>query len=101
MATRKLSIDPVLLKQLEEIRPEFADLYANRVRRNDEHEQRLQRHEVWLTWAGLLSGLFVAIAFLFASFQLITDGHDVTGGVIATVDLVGLVALFITRRAQK
>lgn len=60
------------------------------VERESVDDARERRLGMWL-------GLVVAMAFLFVSGWLIHEGHDIAGGVLGTVDLVGLVAIFVAR----
>jgi hypothetical protein len=45
--------------------------------------------------------LVVALAFLYASYRLIQDGHSLAGTVLATVDLTALVAVFVLGRLSQ
>jgi hypothetical protein len=56
-----------------------------------------RRQGVYLRWAGLLSGLVIALSFLAAGTGLIVAGHGVEGGIIASVDIVALVTVFVVR----
>lgn len=60
----------------------------------------LDRQEVYLAWAGLLSALIIALSFLGVSAALVAAGHGLAGTVIGTVDLVALVAVFVTGRTR-
>ena len=56
-----------------------------------------RRQGIYLRWAGLFSGLVIALSFLAAGTWLIAAGHGVEGGVIASVDIVALVTVFVVR----
>lgn len=56
-----------------------------------------KRQGVYLRWAGLFSGLVIALSFLAGGTWLIAAGHGVAGGVIASVDIVALVTVFVVR----
>jgi hypothetical protein len=44
---------------------------------------------------GLLCGLIVALAFLGVSASLIDGGSSLAGTVLGTVDIIGLVSVFV------
>jgi hypothetical protein len=56
-----------------------------------------RRQGVYLRWAGLLSGLIIALSFLAAGAWLIDAGYGIEGGVIASVDIVALVTVFVVQ----
>jgi len=45
---------------------------------------------------GVTAGFLIAIFFLLASWDLIKNGHEVAGTILGTIDLVALVAVFVT-----
>jgi hypothetical protein len=45
--------------------------------------------------------LVVALAFLIAAYRLIQDGHSLAGTILGTVDLTGLVAVFVLGRLSQ
>lgn len=98
MKTPSESEDPEITATLHAFDPLYAERYLERLQVEQKHRHLLERHDIWLSWAGILSGLLVTMSFLLTSFLLITDGHEISGTIIATVDLVALAALFITRR---
>src|SRR5262245_14548770 len=59
------------------------------------HWQR--RQDMYLRWAGLISGLVIALSFLGAGTWLIVTGHGVEGSLIASVDIVALVTVFVVQ----
>lgn len=59
------------------------------------HQVRMDRGRLFLDWAGIVSGWTIAIAFLIVSAVVIMSGHEVGGTVLGTVDLVGLVTVFV------
>ena len=59
------------------------------------HWQR--RQDMYLRWAGLVSGLVIALSFLSAGTWLIVSGHSVEGSLIASVDIVALVTVFVVQ----
>lgn len=44
---------------------------------------------------GLVSGLAVALIFLFVGADLVRDDHGFAGGFVMTVDLTALVSVFV------
>jgi hypothetical protein len=58
----------------------------------------LDRQEVYLAWVGMITAFTLALAFLGVSAWLISTGHEVSGTILGTVDLVALTTVFITRR---
>jgi hypothetical protein len=59
------------------------------------HWQR--RQDIYLRWAGLVSGLVIALSFLSAGTWLIVSGHSAEGSLIASVDIVALVTVFVVQ----
>ena len=59
------------------------------------HWQR--RQDMYLRWAGLVSGLVIALSFLSAGTWLIVAGHSAEGSLIASVDIVALVTVFVVQ----
>jgi uncharacterized membrane protein len=62
------------------------------------HQHYLDRRNVHLQFGGMICGLITALAFLGAATYLIATNHDTAGSILGTVDLVALVAIFVTRR---
>jgi hypothetical protein len=60
----------------------------------------LDRQETYLAWAGLTAAFFIALAFLGVSAWIILSGNVVSGTVLGTVDIIGLVTVFITRQKR-
>lgn len=58
----------------------------------------LDRQEVYLAWAGIVSAFTLSLAFLVVSGWLIMAGHEVSGTVLGTIDLVSLATVFITQK---
>ncbi len=63
------------------------------------HRRWLERYALtrgnYRSFAGLTCGFVVTILVMFLSFVLIRGGHGTEGTILATVDLVGLVGVFI------
>jgi hypothetical protein len=62
------------------------------------HIMMLDRHEVYLAWAGIISAFVLSLAFLGCSTWLIAQDHDMGGTILGTIDLVALVTVFVTRQ---
>jgi hypothetical protein len=73
---------------------------AQRSLLRERHIMWLDRQEVYLAWAGLISAFVLALSFLGVSAWLIFAGHEVSGTILGTVDLVALVTVFITGRGK-
>jgi len=72
--------------------------YVDRVLRMAEREQKFRHIQ---TYVGQVFGLVVAFAFLGASTFLIATGHEISGAVLGTIDLVALVAVFVVNQVGK
>lgn len=59
-----------------------------------------RRQVFFLEWAGLVAGLLVVGSFLWASVHLITAGHSVSGTILGSVDMIGLVTVFVVRQPK-
>jgi hypothetical protein len=57
-----------------------------------------QRQLAFFAWGGLVSAFVIALAFLAASVWIILSGHEVGGTIVGTVDIVGLVTVFVSAR---
>ena len=44
---------------------------------------------------GLVSGLVIGVAGLYYASSMVSNGHDVAGALIGSVDLVALVSVFV------
>ncbi len=74
---------------------------AGQVTPQEAHIMWLDRQQAYLSWAGLVSAFTLSIAFLLVSAYLIMRDHEISGAVLGTVDLVALVAVFITRQRDR
>jgi uncharacterized membrane protein len=79
------------IKECHEVDPD----YVARILRMMEREQRFRHRQ---TLVGVIVGFVVALAFLAASAWLILNGHEISGAVLGTVDLVALVTVFVLGR---
>lgn len=57
-----------------------------------------QRHQHRTVLLGQMLGFVIALSFLGVSAWLILAGHEITGAVLGTVDLVALVTVFVVGR---
>jgi hypothetical protein len=68
-------------------------------------ESRVVDADIKRSNLGLGAGLLVALAGLFASFLMVDRGNAVAGAVVASLDLAGLVAVFVygtvSRRSER
>ena len=71
---------PEILAGYEEVLPGAAQRIFALTEGQAKHRQELERTIVvggaWRSWAGLVAGLIVALAFLIAAYRLIQDGHS-------------------------
>jgi uncharacterized membrane protein YhaH (DUF805 family) len=65
------------------------------IRQIMKRQYRLAREPYWLNILGLSSGFIIAIAFLAVSGWLINGDHAVAGTILGTVDIIGLVSVFV------
>lgn len=91
--------DPKTFEGYEHIVPGSAKMIFDNFREQGQHRMRMESYALrwgnYRSFAGLACGFVIAMSFLWASYQLIQDGHDVAGTILATVDLVALVGVFI------
>jgi len=93
---------PGALAGYEQVLPGAAERIFAMAEGQATHRQALERVVVVgghrRSWAGLVAGLVVALAFLGAAYRPIQDGHSLAGTVLGTVDLTALVAVFVLGR---
>jgi uncharacterized membrane protein len=96
---------PDLLAGYEQVLPGAAERIFAMAEGQAKHRQALERTVVVgghrRSWAGLIVGGIVAFAFLIAAYRLIQAGHSLAGTFLGTVDLTGLVAVFVLGRASQ
>ena len=63
----------------------------------ERHVMQMDVAELRLTRLGMWMAVAIALAFLTAATWLASDSHDNAGIALGTVDIVGLVTVFITR----
>lgn len=93
---------PEILKAYNEVIPDAANRILRLLEVKSGHRQKVQEITVLgrlkERYKGQLFALIIALAFLFVSFVLVLEGHDVSGTIIGSVDLVALVSVFAYRR---
>jgi uncharacterized membrane protein len=97
--------DPETLNRYNEIIPNGADRIMIGFEKQLDHRIDIENHaikgQVRQSDRGQLFAFIIAIAVLLASFWLINQGHDTAGTILGSVDLVALVTVFITGKAQQ
>ena len=94
------------LAAFEQVLPGAADRILNTYEGQVLHRQYPERTHlnqgVLARYAGLAAGLIVALAGFVLTFQLAALGQPVLAGVVASLDLLGLVYVFVTgQQVQK
>lgn len=100
---------PQLLAQYNEAVPSGAERIMMMAESQAEHRQGLESrvifHDIIAGYLGIVAGLCIAVAFLVAAYLLIDAGHEAAGVTLGTLDLVGLVGVFVygtrSRRAER
>jgi uncharacterized membrane protein len=93
---------PELLRAYNEIVPDGANRILLMAENQSNHRIDLEstvikgdnRRASW----GLFTGYTIGILIIVLSYILIMNGHDLAGTVLGTVDLVGLIGIFVTGR---
>lgn len=87
------------LEAYERIVPGSARMIFTNFEEQGTHRRQLERYALvsgtYRSFAGLACGLTVTLSFLVIGYLLIKGGHGWEGTVLGTVDLVGLVAVFV------
>jgi len=100
---------PDILARYNDAVPDGADRIIALAERQAAHrmalESRVVDADIRRSNLGLGAGLLVALAGLFASFLMVDRGNAVAGAVLASIDLAGLVAVFVygtvSRRSER
>ena len=100
---------PALLKEFDDVVPGCAERIIRMAEEQAKHRQLLEKTVIIGDSKRANQGLWVGgtIAFLFlaGAVFLIYNGHDWAGGVLASVDLVSIVGVFIygtvSRRSER
>jgi uncharacterized membrane protein len=90
---------PEMLREYGEVYQDAPRIILQSFEAQGVHRRRIEDYAVKSasrrSYAGLIVGFVVAMAFLIASFLLIMAGHGWEGTVLGTIDIVGLVAVFV------
>ncbi|WP_419802333.1 DUF2335 domain-containing protein [Mucilaginibacter sp.] len=94
--------DPETLQQYKEIYPESVQIIFDVFKNQSSHRTAMetlvvtsqQKQSAW----GQIYAFIIAIFVFAGSMFLIYLGHEVSGGILGSVDLVGLVTVFIMGR---
>lgn len=90
---------PDLLRKYDEVVPGAARSILDSWVRQCDHRIRLESRvvtsDILRSWAGLACGFVVALVALVGGGYLIVSGHEISGAVLSTSALAGLVGTFI------
>jgi uncharacterized membrane protein len=90
---------PEILRGYEEIVPGAAKtilgLWELQTTHRTTLEARALGHNIWRSWAGIISAFLIAMVGLGGGIFLAYNGHDTAGAAIAGTSLVGLVSTFL------
>ena len=90
---------PESLQQFENVLPGAAREIVDMAKSEQEYRHRITqavvKHEARGNAMGVVAGLIVALVALSIAYLLGRDGHTVAASIIAGIDLVGLVAVFV------
>lgn len=96
---------PEILQGYEDVVPGAGERLLAMVERQSQHRQDMERIAVEggsrRAWAGLVLGFIIAVLFLIVSAALIINGYEVAGTILGTVDVVGLVTVFVVGRVEQ
>ena len=96
---------PDVLKGYNETIPNGADRILTMVENQSNHriksEEMVITRELNQSGRGQNYGFAISLAFLVVSAALIYTGHDVAGTFLGTVDIIGLVSVFILGKLYK
>lgn len=87
--------NPETLAQYEAVAPGIAKITIEEWRRSLAHRRSMERADLARSNAGLVAGLIVALYGLNVALRLGLSGHEVSATIVASVDLLSLVAVFI------
>lgn len=87
------------LEAYNRIVPGSANMIFTEFEQQGRHRRELEHYTItwgnYRSFAGLACGLIVSLSFLIVSYLLVKGGHGWEGTVLGTIDLVGLVAVFV------
>lgn len=97
-----------MLAQYNAVDPNAASLILGMMKEEGDHRRKMEVRvldvqerqaddDISARKQGLAAGFTVAMSFLAGSIYLIATGHDVSGTILGTVDLVALVSIFVLR----
>ena len=90
---------PDILKGYNDAIPNGADRILRMVENQSDHRIQIETttitRELNQSGRGQNYGLIISLSFLAVSAALIYTGHDVAGTFLGTIDLIGLVSVFI------
>lgn len=94
-----------LIQGYEEIYPGSAKLIFEIFQKQSQHRIKMEDTVVTSnqkqSGRGQIFAFIIAILFLGVAAWVTISGHDAVGGLLGTVDLLGLVAIFITGKRQQ
>ena len=92
------------LRQYEQVLPGLADRIVKMAESQINHQQRIEKEHFEFgarrSLAGLLAGFLISVFFLCAAVWLVLADHDTAGIILGSVDLVGLVTVFVLGRRE-
>ncbi len=90
---------PDILREYNEVIPNGAERIFKRSEKQSDHRMQLENlavsTELKQSSRGQHYGLIIAFSFLIAAFVLAYTGHDTAGIILGTVDIFGLVSIFV------
>lgn len=90
------------LSEYEQVLPGLADRIVKMAESQILHQQQIERENFEFgskrSFAGLRAGFLIAVLFLCAAVWLVLADHDTAGIILGSVDLVGLVTVFVLGR---
>lgn len=100
------------LEKYEKISPGFADRIVQMAEKEADHRRNVDMINLGLdkellaahsrtTFIGQLFGLGIGVLALLTCAYLIINGHEVSGALIGTTGITGLVAVFVIGRRKK
>ncbi len=96
---------PETLGQYNDVLPGLAERIVKMTENQNNHrikqEDKVISSQVFLSKRGQLFGFILAIIFFFVAGFLGYTGHDWIAGELGTIDVVGLVAVFVLGRKQQ
>lgn len=96
---------PRTLREYNEIIPNGAERIVTVFEKQSDHRMNLEKkvvgRQTFQSLLGQIFGFILAVVFLIAGFYLVIDGHEVAGITIFSLDIVGLVAVFVIGKASQ